>query len=74
MAMSYSKITVYHTSPDHIVHNEVFYTSLNASMSSDTATAVINWAENFVNLTEETYEQCKIVQAKSLIEILTDNE
>lgn len=74
--MSAAKITVYHTIETydgHAVSSESFKTTLNSDMSSDTAIALINWAENYVTtLSNETYEYTKIEETQSLNEILAE--
>lgn len=76
MATSGAKITVYHTietDDGYAASNESFKTALADNMSSDTAAAFINWAQNYVtSLSNETYEYSKIVKIKSLNEILAE--
>lgn len=73
-----SKLTVIHyavlpESAGKKQNSEILNTVLSTDMSSDTAVAVSNWANNFVtSLSNDVYSHCKIESEISLNEILSD--
>lgn len=70
-----SRLTVYHTIQEGAkikTNSESFYSTNHADMSSDTAVAMLDWAEGFVSITNDNYEYCKIEDSISLNEIVTN--
>lgn len=53
-------------------NSETFNTILPASIDSDTATTVVNWARGFVALTKDTYVDVEITETVSLNEIIAE--
>lgn len=78
MAGISSKLTIIHyevlpESAGKKQNSEILNTSLATNMSSDTAVAVSNWANNLVtSLSNDVYGHCKIESEISLNEILSD--
>lgn len=69
-----AKITVYHTY-DNKSSSEIFKANpniLNTSMTSDTATAFVNWTHQYIGLTDCDTEYSKIEESVSLNEIIVD--
>lgn len=74
-----NKLTIYHSNQQGLLHSnaknsESFKTSLDINMTSDTAIAVHNWAENLIStLSDDDYEHSVIETSASLNEILSEN-
>lgn len=66
------KLKVLHESAKGKSNSELFYTTLNANVESDTAVAINTWARNFVALTTDTYEDTQITETVSINEILAE--
>lgn len=78
MASFDNRLTIYHSDQTGILNSklnsESFATSLSTDMSSDTAVAVHNWAENLIStLSNDVYEHSVIQTSASLNEILSED-
>ena len=68
-----SKLTVKHKDSNGKNNTEIFNTTLNVDLSSDTAIAVDSWARGFVSLTSDTYEDVVISSTQSINEKIAEN-
>lgn len=68
-----SKLTVKHKDSSGKNNTEIFNTTLNVDLSSDTAIAVDSWARGFVSLTSDTYEDVVISSTQSINEKIAEN-
>lgn len=68
-----SKLTVKHKDSSGKNNTEIFNTTLNVDLSSDTAVAVDSWARGFVSLTSDTYEDAVITSTESINDKIAEN-
>lgn len=68
-----SKLTVKHVDSNNKQNTEVFNTTLDVDMSSETALAIDAWARQFVNLTTDTYNDTVITSTLSINEKIAES-
>lgn len=78
MASFDNRLTIYHSDQTGILNakrnSESFKTTLDTNMTSDTAVAVHNWAQNLVtSLSNDEYEHSVIETSASLNEIISES-
>ena len=67
--MATSKLKIMHKDTNGKTNSETFNTTLNASIDSDTAIAVYNWAAAYCNLSTDSYDDVEISTTQSINEI-----
>lgn len=68
--MATSKLKITHKDSNGKTNSETFNTTLDTSISSDTAVAVDTWAKAYCNLSTDNYNDTEITTTQSINEIL----